>query len=372
MPEVRRRLITYCSNIHRAESWEETFAALKEHVPRVKEEVSPHHPFPIGLRLGARGAKELRAGGVAPFTEWLRAENCFVPTINGFAYGAFHDTPVKMNAYLPDWHSKERCDYTILLADLLSLWLPEGMTGSISTVPVGFKAHTSPIEFRARLLDVLRHLDRLWQVRGADIVLALEPEPGCVLETAADMVHFVEWMEFPQELQSRLGICLDCCHHAIQFEEPGEVAAALLQGGGRIAKVQASSALTVRHDKREALHPFVEPCYLHQVVVRDREGKLFRYHDLPDALQEHQGEGGDEWRCHFHVPLFMERAGEVETTRSFVEGLLAHLDPGLLLEVETYSLSALQQQLRPEGLTASIVREIRWLQGAADAAQRRP
>ena len=370
MSQVQRRLITYCSNIHRAESWQETFAALREHVPRVKERVSPEHAFPIGLRLCERAATELAAWGVDRFEEWLRAENCFVPTINGFAYGAFHGTLVKMNAYLPDWHSRERRDYTILLADLLSGWLPEGMTGSISTVPVGFKAHVSPVEFRARLLDVLRHLDQLWQVRGADIVLALEPEPGCVLETAADMAHFVEWMDFPEELQSRLGICLDCCHHAIQFEDPGEVAAAL--AGVRIAKVQASSALTVTHDRRQALNPFVEPRYLHQVVIRDRNGRLSRYYDLPDALLEHEGEGGDEWRCHFHVPLFMERAGEVETTRFFVEGLLPHLDPGLLLEVETYSWSALQPKLRPEGLTESIVREIRWLQEAADAAHRRP
>jgi len=29
--------------------------------------------------------------------------------------------------------------------------------------------------------------------------------------------------------------------------------------------------------------PFDEPCYQHQVVIRDRYGALMRYADLPEA-----------------------------------------------------------------------------------------
>lgn len=371
MPEVHPRLITYCSNIHAADSWEETLAALREHVPGIKEAVSPDRPFPLGLRLAARAAAELAAGENVHFARWLRAENCFVPTLNGFAYGSFHRSTVKRKAYLPDWHSHERSRYTMLLADLLAGWLPEGMTGSISTVPVGFRANASPIEFRARLLEVLRHLEMLRQTKGADIVLSLEPEPGCMLETVADLAGFLEWMEFPEELGSRLGICLDCCHHAVQFEEPEEVAALLAEKGVRIGKVQVSSAPRVRHEGREALRQFAEPRYLHQVVVRGRDGGLRRYDDLPDALDlKYAGEG--EWRCHFHLPLFVERVKELETTRFFVERLLPHLDPQTLLEVETYSYSVLPPQLQSEGVTGSVIREILWLKEAVDAADRRP
>ena len=372
MSEFDPRQITYCTNVHAAESWEETFAALREHVPRVKKAVAPDAPFPIGLRLSAQAAGELAADGGAAFAQWLRCENCFVPTINGFPYGTFHGESVKRNAYLPDWHSQERADYTKVLADLLAGWLPKGMTGSISTVPVGFRANACAAEHRARLFEVLTHLELLKEERGVDIVLALEPEPACFLETAIELVEFLKRMAFPKPLHERIGICLDCCHMALQFEEPAEVLSLLEKGGIRIGKVQVSSALSVRHDQRDALHRFVEPTYLHQVVVRSENGSLSRYDDLPDALDMHSGEGGDEWRCHFHVPIFLEQTGKLGSTRTFAERLLPLLDPRVLLEVETYTFDLLPPQLRAEGVTESIIREVRWLKERVDAADRRP
>ncbi len=139
MPEVRGELITYCTNIHPGESWGEVFAALRRYVPAVKVACSPDRTFPIGLRLAERAARELDAARNREFTDWLRANDCFVPTLNGFPYGAFHGGRVKENVYLPDWRSPERAAYSMRLADLLAGWLPEGMAGSISSVPLGFK-----------------------------------------------------------------------------------------------------------------------------------------------------------------------------------------------------------------------------------------
>jgi hypothetical protein len=363
--QVQRSLITYCSNIHRGESWAETFAALRTRIPRIKSAVSPDHSFPIGLRLSARAARELAAGETVRFAGWLRDQACFVPTINGFPYGDFHGTRVKDEVYLPDWRSRKRTDYTKLLATLLAGLLPDNASGSISSVPIGFKAHHAGEDHllsRGNLLEVLLHLERLRQERGVDIVLALEPEPACVLESAADLVRFLEWMDFPEALRDRIGICLDCCHLALQFEEPAVVLAQLADAGVRIGKVQLSSALRQRHDRREELACFQEPCYLHQVVVRKQDGLLSRYDDLPDALQRHQGEGEEEWRCHFHVPLFVERTEQYQTTRFFVEQLLPLLDRSILLEVETYTWEVLPPELRLDEVAESIIREIRWVQ----------
>ena len=375
MSEVQRRLITYCTNIHPGESWRETFTALAAHIPKIKDAVSPDHPFPIGLRLSAQAARELAAGPAASFAGWLREHDCFVPTINGFPFGTFHGSRVKEKVYLPDWRSRERSGYTKGLASLLAGWLPENGTGSISSVPIGFKAHLAGDDHllaRENLLDVLQHLERLWQEKGRDIVLALEPEPACVLESVADLALFLDRMDFPQPLRNRIGICLDCCHQALQFEEPAAALSVLAEAGIRVGKVQVSSALRQRHDRREALYRFQEPCYLHQVVVRRHDGALTRYHDLPDALQRHRGESEDEWRCHFHVPVFLERIGDFGTTRFFVEKLLPLLDPRILLEIETYTWDVLPPELQKGEVTDSIIREIRWLQEKTDETDRRP
>lgn len=375
MPQIQTGLITYCTNIHPGETWEETFAALAGHVPAIKAAVSPDDPFPIGLRLSSRAARELSAAGTGQFAAWLGEHDCFVPTINGFPYGSFHGGSVKEQVYLPDWRSSDRTGYTIALADLLADLLPEGSTGSISTVPVGFKGVVQRDDFplvRKQLHGVLLHLSRMLQERGKRIVLALEPEPGCILETTDELCRFFEEMAFPPILQPHLGICLDCCHQAIQFEEPATCLSRLNEAGIPIAKIQASSAIRLVDPDCDLLRGYVEPCYLHQVVIRRRDGTLVRYSDLPEALAGHQRESGDEWRCHFHVPIFLAGTGMPGTTRRFLEELLPPLPKGILLEVETYTWGVLPPELRSGTVTDSIIREITWLKEQTDAAHRRP
>jgi len=126
-----------------------------------------------------------------------------------------------------------------------------------------------------------------------------------------------------------------------------------------------SSALNLLAPTPELLTRFDEPRYLHQVVVRNREGELLRYDDLPEARARHAAEAGEEWRCHFHVPIFLAAAGDCGTTRFFLEAILPLLPPlpnALLLEVETYTWDVLPPELRSESVTASIIREIQWLQ----------
>ena len=60
-------MLSYCTNIHPAESWAETREALFTCVPRIRQELaamdSPLKDLPlgIGLRLSARAAAELLA-----------------------------------------------------------------------------------------------------------------------------------------------------------------------------------------------------------------------------------------------------------------------------------------------------------------------
>jgi hypothetical protein len=56
-------ILSYCTNIHPAETWLETLGAIQTYVLKVRDNLiangdqSPGNPFPIGLRLSALAAK---------------------------------------------------------------------------------------------------------------------------------------------------------------------------------------------------------------------------------------------------------------------------------------------------------------------------
>lgn len=372
MSEIPGRMITYCTNIHPGESWGDTFKNLQTYIPPVAASVSPAVPFPIGLRLSGRASLEIDERASAEFSEWLQSTNTFVPSLNGFPHGLFHGSSVKENVYLPDWRDGERVAYTVRLANLLDSWLPEGVQGSISTVPVGFKRgfKDEGTAVRTNLMLVLKHLDRLRQKSGKTILLALEPEPGCLLETTHEVVEFFDRMAFPDELRRGIGLCFDCCHQAVEFETPSHSLKLLADAEIAVAKVQVSSALRVKNPDRALLEKFCEPCYLHQVVIRDEAGVLSRYSDLPDALREHRAGNGDEWRIHFHVPIFVESLAPFEATGYFIKETLPLIAANVLLEVETYTWEVLPPELRMASVTQSIIREIQWLKAERNETNR--
>ncbi|MCX7010875.1 MAG: hypothetical protein NTY53_27155, partial [Kiritimatiellaeota bacterium] len=131
--------LTYCLNIHPGETLADNVAAIRQHAVAVKQRLGPRHPFGLGLRLGAAAAAELRAPSVRKdLRDELDALGLYAFTINGFPFGQFHGAQVKENVYAPDWRTRERLDYTCLLADILADLLPDGLSGSISTLPGSF------------------------------------------------------------------------------------------------------------------------------------------------------------------------------------------------------------------------------------------
>jgi sugar phosphate isomerase/epimerase len=382
--------LTYCTNIHPGETLPEVRAALAEYVPRVKAQVAAGEPFGVGLRLSAAAAAQLVAAGeVAALRAWLERHGLYVFTLNGFPYGAFHGARVKERVYEPDWRTPERVIYTAQLATALSGLLPEGVVGSISTVPGAWKASVSSAEDSAtmaeHMLQSAAGLAKIWQQTGREIALALEPEPGCVLETIDEAVAFFRDSLFSERgvarfaslaglsrgdaasrLRVHLGLCLDACHAAVEFEDPAQLLAALEQAGIGIKKLQISSGLRVpRVDDRarQALAAFTEDTYLHQTVER-RGGVLTRYRDLPEAMAAARFDGESEWRIHFHVPVFLERYGSLESTQGFLRELLGlHRERPISahLEVETYTWDVLPAELRAEEVTAAISRELQFV-----------
>jgi len=387
----------YCTNIHAGESWSEVLANLSTHLLEVKRRTAPAQAFGVGLRLSNRAAVELaEPEALARFRDFLAAHDLYVFTVNGFPYGRFHGAPVKERVYLPDWLDDERVAYSDRLATILAALLPAGTDGSISTVPGCHRARGTLDEVGPAIAaQLFRHVAGLVRIReagGPTIGLALEPEPRCVLETSAEAVAFfarhvlddagvrafaahagLTTGAAADALRRHLGVCLDACHAAVEFEDPDAAPRAFAAAGIRVLKVQVSAGLRLRAPDPPALGAlaaFAEGVYLHQPVIREAAG-LRRYDDLPEALADaHGGKLGEEWRVHFHVPLFRERLGRFESTQDFLRTLLATQarDPiSSHLEVETYTWDVLPEEYRREPVAEAIARELRWVRDALGA-----
>ena len=101
--------LTYCTNIHSGEEWDQVFANLKQYIPLLKARVAPGKSFGIGLRLSAVAARELlEREALNEFQSWLTEEGLYVFTLNGFPYGKFHQEVVKDQVYAPNWTQPER------------------------------------------------------------------------------------------------------------------------------------------------------------------------------------------------------------------------------------------------------------------------
>ncbi len=388
--------LTYCTNIHPAESWAEVRANLGRHVTAVRDRLRPAGDFGVGLRLSARAAKELSEP--AQLTElqgFLRRERMYVFTLNGFPHGRFHGSRVKEDVYLPDWRSPERLRYTDLLADLLAALLPDAapgeaaIEGSVSTVPGAYKPALGGSGDAALIVEhLLRHVAHLVGLRarsGRLIALALEPEPCCMLETLAEAVDFFERhlhgraavarvmaltglarAAAERALHEHLGVCLDLCHAAVEFEDAAQGIQQLAEAGIRVAKMQISAGLrlpTLDAQAITALRRFVDPVYLHQVVQRGPAG-LVRYSDLPEALASLPvATAGLEWRVHFHVPIFLEQLAPFASTQAFIREALAVQRTAPVsahLEVETYTWDVLPEAFRDSSVDDAVARELAW------------
>jgi hypothetical protein len=116
------------------------------------------------------------------------------------------------------------------------------------------------------------------------------------------------------------------------------------------------------------LEQFAEDRYLHQTVVR-RGGREDFFEDLPQALAAHPrpAAASDPWRIHFHVPVYLDRFGVLETTQSeIVRCLEAVRDYSRVnhFEVETYAWGVLPADLHQPRLADGIAEELKWFDGA--------
>ncbi|MFE9046286.1 metabolite traffic protein EboE [Streptomyces sp. NPDC007818] len=370
--------LAYCTNVHPAESLSGILAQLDRHAVPVRERLAVDR-LGVGLWIPRRAAEELAAdpAAVAVLRRALTDRGLEVLSLNAFPYQGFHAPRVKRDVYLPDWADPARLRYTLDLARVLSRLLPDdAVRGSISTLPLGWRAWWSPPRQAAAeaAMDLLAEgLAELAAAEGRPVRVGFEPEPGCVVERTEEAVKLLESRD-----AEVLGVCLDACHLAVAFEEPAAALERLAGAGVSVVKLQASCALHVprpRHPEAAvALADFTEPRFLHQ--TRESAYPLpLSSDDLDEALGPEGLPGDAPWRVHFHVPLHSEPRPPLRSTRPVLEATLAGLfgtaNAGTdHVEVETYTWDVVPPAGRPPAspdLTTGIAAELDWMRGGLSA-----
>jgi hypothetical protein len=374
----------YCTNVHAGAGLQATWKNLREHALEVKRAFCPQSPLGIGLWLSQQAAEELQdPGRCDEFRDWLTEFQLLPFTLNGFPYGDFHQAVVKHAVYQPTWYDPLRVAYTSALIQILHRLLPAGQVGSISTLPLCWGTPKPSADRLACAADNLRtivdQLAVLEDQEGRLVYLCLEPEPGCALQRSQDVVAFFEkyLLTSADESQIRryVRVCHDICHAAVMFEDQADALQRYRAAGIRLGKLQVSSSVVLplyemrpeqRQLAREQLADFAEDRYLHQTVVALQvTGQHWFFEDLPAALNwlGHQASQEFEVRVHFHVPIYLDSFGLLETSRSEIDHCWqgVHGDPDLQhLEVETYAWGVLPPELRQPRLSEGIAQELRW------------
>jgi sugar phosphate isomerase/epimerase len=383
----------YCLNVHPGETLEQVLAALRGPVKRARE--LAREPIGVGLYLAKPAVGEVLGSRAA--LDRLRGHvneaGVSVFTANAFPFGGFHAERVKADVYRPTWSTPARLGYTVQVAHALAALVPEGGRASLSTAPVSYRAFPAPEPDLARAGEHVAiaavALEKISRKKSRDLALAIEPEPLCVIERAAELVAFLREHVFAgagreriaRELRvsreraeaiarARIGACLDTAHHAVVFEPLEEALAIYARAGVRVVKAQLSSALEVTPANAASaarLRSFAEPRYLHQTF--SSEGS--HVEDIPDAFS---GEAlrpelarAELVRSHCHVPLAWAGDATLGTTRPLLESALPAIARATDdLEVETYTWSVLPESTRAafgDDVSAMVAAELAWVRG---------
>jgi hypothetical protein len=384
--------LTYSTLVHPGDTWEEMWTSLVTYVPKVKARVAPHQPFGVSLRLSAKSAETLANSGAErdKLKKFLADNDMYLYTVNAFPYGPFKNQVVKEQVYEPDWRSEERTRYTMNVADVLADVVPQGVSPSIQSAPLGFKPRVTGADvvasFTQHVLRVAAHLVALEARTGRTVTLALEPEPYCFLETTDETVDYftnhlysgaaatalaklagIPIAEAHGALRRHVGVVFDICHQAVEYEDIPLSLQKLVDAGIPIFKLQEAAAMRIPEVTQkivDTLARYAKTIYLTQTVQK-KDGRLTRFLNLEDAFKAWQADPGPrEWRTHFHVPVFLDSLGEFGTTRFAIEDALKFHKANPLsrqLEIETYTWDVLPEHLKTGDIVDYVVRELEWV-----------
>jgi len=388
----RRLRLAYCMNLHPAETLEGVIEAMRRVTVPLAKRLAHGETFGVGMYFPASLAAELAAdpAKLAPLIELLVNERLDPFTYNAFPAGGFGSVGLKERVFEPTWNEAARFDFTrdvARIAAALASATGSGRDGRHVSISTHTGMHSSRVKTEADSLSCARNFVRAasflaqLEADGAPrMVLALEAEPRANCNDTRELLAFMQSVralvpEAREVLERHLGVCLDACHAAVEFEASDRAIERATEAGP-LGKLQFSSALALPHPAsdeagRAALLSMSEPAYLHQVTGRVAgcgPQAMLRAHDLPEfqaelELADSLWNTCSEWRCHFHVPVDLDQplegnsAGRLGTTRVIADELLGLLSSQperwgteeLHVEIETYTWDLLAGPTRGEG-----------------------
>jgi len=324
--------IGYCGNVHPALSVDQVLDNVQHHASTVRDLCYPNEILPFGIWVSKTALDQLQSqDNLQRLRDAMQQHHVSAFTINGFPFGDFHQ---------PHLPLKQKADDTFLTA------------------------------CANQLRSCAASLAELKIQTGRHCTICIEPEPGCVLDTATDVCQFFNEYLFSgseaETVRSHIGVCHDVCHSAVMFEDQADAIEAYAQSGINIGKVQVSSAVEVdfgnlddqqKLESLQVLSEFSEPKYLHQTCIKIGSDTIF-YQDLVEAIDGHPDPEG-VWRIHFHVPIFASSLGKIGTTQAAIAESDRFVFPQHF-EIETYAWNVLPLAHRGRALTTDIAEEISW------------
>lgn len=396
--------VGYCLNVHPASTREGVIDGLRKITLPLRDRIAPGRPFGVGMYLPASAFEAGRGDRGVPGADLFQGARLLLDelaplfererldafTWNAFPYGDFHSERLKERVFEPTWLEPARARWTFAVAWLAArLPSPAGPRGHVSiSTHTGMHSSSPQAALAPRALaEAFGALTDEWMAQpDPRVVLALEPEPRANCNDTRDVAALFQTafagVRSDAQVARHLGVCLDACHAAVEFETPREAMLRAGSCGAGIAKLQLTSAIALREPAksrsgREALFALAEPRYLHQVSGRmpSASARRLRAGDLPEVAAAYGARASgwadcEEWRCHFHVPIDRADLGVagLETTRAYTDELLAlalaapHMwgPDELHLEIETYTWDVLPQAARGDGaLIDGLEREYR-------------
>ena len=391
MSQQRLAPLGYSSNLHAAETVADLERVLAAFTAEARTRLGWER-IGLDLRLGSAAIREMTRDpqALTRLRHALDQAGAAAHSLNAFPLRPFQAAVVKADAYRPDWTEDERTHDTIAIIPV-ALALSDDAFVTVSTVPGSYRPFGAEKNDHALIATNLgrfaAHAAKAKRRCGRTVMLCLEPEPWCTLETSHDTAAFwrgplaTEGVAAATALldgdasaarsaiADHLGLCFDTCHFSLAFEDQRAAVERLVAAGVPIGKCQFSAAPEVLHPHRDtagvtALRALAEPRFMHQTAAVSASGSLSKVEDL-DQLDTCLARlpNATAVRSHFHIPVDREpqTSGLSSTVADSRLGLAACLAAGCThVSVETYTWSILAAHERDA--LAGTVRELQALE----------